>query len=360
YIEWFLIFFGFLVFCEHNEVDFHYLIANRHDLDKMLTGMPTYLILVEMQIRCFQLALQKNRFKLLLKRFYREIYITQESEPILYARIQRQMLGTRLNSIVYLMALFNFLVIPIQNVIYHRREMLYKQVYPFDNTQLRYYIPLICLNFWVGVIITSMLFGELNILGELMMHLNARYIQLGQDLRKVAQHLLNENNVDDMAYSYRQAFTRILRRNVSLNQFGAQVEKQFSFRIFVMFAFSAALLCAMSFKAYTNPSGNIAYVVWFMAKFLELVAFGMLGSILYKTTDELGLMYYLCDWELIVHQSHNAGENVQLMKLLTMAIEVNSRPFFLTGLKYFRVTLAAVIKILQGAFSYFTFLTSMR
>ncbi|KAH8286153.1 hypothetical protein KR054_003262 [Drosophila jambulina] len=378
FLERVLIFLGFLVFCEHNEVDFAYLIVNRGDMDNLLTGMPTYLILVEMQIRCYQLAWHKDRFRALLQRFYAEIYVTEEAEPQLFARIQRQMLATRVNSTIYLLALFNFLVVPIQNVIYHRREMLYKQVYPFDNTQLQYFIPLLGLNFWVGVIITSMLFGELNVMGELMMHLNARYVQLGQDLRRCARRLLEAGGGGaDIAGSYRRALTEVLRRNVALRDFADTVEEEFSFRIFVMFAFSAGLLCALFFKSYTvlygalkrslsnyynsqNPSSNVAYIVWFLAKLMELLALGMLGSILLKTTDEVGMMYYTSDWEQIVHMSDDVAENLRLMKLVTLAIELNSRPFFITGLKYFRVSLTAVLKIIQGAFSYFTFLNSMR
>ncbi|XP_016983646.1 odorant receptor 74a [Drosophila rhopaloa] len=355
-----LIFLGFLVFCEHNEVDFHYLMANRRDMDSLLTGMPTYLILVEMQIRCYQLAWHKDRFRALLQRFYAEVYVREEAEPHLFARIQRQMLATRVNSTVYLLTLFNFFLVAVTNVIYHRREMLYKQVYPFDNTQLPYFIPLLGLNFWVGFIITSMLFGELNVMGELMMHLNARYVQLGQDLRRSARRLLEGRGTMDIAASYRQELTHILRRNTALREFGQRMEEEFSLRIFVMFAFSAGLLCALFFKAFTNPWGNVAYIVWFLAKFIELLAFGMLGSILLETTDELGMMYYTADWEQVVNQSQNVGENVKLMKLVTLAIQLNSRPFFITGLKYFRVSLTAVLKIIKGAFSYFTFLNSMR
>uniref|UniRef100_A0A6P4ECV0 Odorant receptor 74a-like n=1 Tax=Drosophila rhopaloa TaxID=1041015 RepID=A0A6P4ECV0_DRORH len=222
--------------------------------------------------------------------------------------------------------------------------MLYKQVYPFDNTQLHYFIPLLGLNFWVGFIITSMLFGELNVMGELMMHLNARYVQLGQDLRRSARRLLEGRGTMDIAASYRLELTHILRRNKALREFGQRMEEEFSLRIFVMFAFSAGLLCALFFKAFTNPWGNVAYIVWFLAKFIELLAFGMLGSILLETTDELGMMYYTADWEQVVNQSQNVGENVKLMKLVTLAIQLNSRPFFITGLKYFRVSLTAVLK----------------
>lgn len=120
-----------------------------------------------------------------------------------------------------------------------------------DNTQLHFFIPLLVLNFWVGFIITSMLFGELNVMGELMMHLNARYIQLGQDLRRSAQMLLKKSSSLNVAIAYRLNLTHILRRNAALRDFGQRVEKEFTLRIFVMFAFSAGLLCALFFKAFT-------------------------------------------------------------------------------------------------------------
>jgi len=111
-----LIFLGFLVFCEQNEEDFHYLIAIRQDMDSLLTGMPTYLILVEMQIRCFQLAWHKDRFRALLQRFHEKIYVAQ--------KLELHLLATRLNSTVYLLVLFNFGLVPVKNVIYHWREIL--------------------------------------------------------------------------------------------------------------------------------------------------------------------------------------------------------------------------------------------
>ncbi|XP_032575315.1 odorant receptor 35a isoform X3 [Drosophila sechellia] len=77
-------------------------------------------------------------------------------------------------------------------------------------------------------------------------------------------------------------------------------------------------------------------------------------------TDSLSTMYYLTHWEQILQYSTNPGENLRLLKLINLAIEMNSKPFYVTGLKYFRVSLQAGLKILQASFSYFTFLTSMQ
>lgn len=59
-------------------------------------------------------------------------------------------------------------------------------------------------------------------------------------------------------------------------------------------------------------------------------------------------MYYSCNWEEVIYRSNNAQENVLLMKLVSQAIQINSRPFYLTGLKYFRVTLVAVLKVIYN------------
>lgn len=59
----------------------------------------------------------------------------------------------------------------------------------------------------------------------------------------------------------------------------------------------------------------------------------------------MGMMYYTADWEQVVHKSENIEENRRLMRLLTLAIQLNSKPFFVTGLKYFRITLTTVLKV---------------
>ncbi|XP_017840389.1 odorant receptor 74a [Drosophila busckii] len=355
------IFVGFLIFCLHNEVDFHYLLAYRHDIDKMLEGMPTYLILVEMQIRCFHLALNKQSFKQLLKQFYANFYVTPLMDSALYEDIQRQMQPTRFNSLNYLAALLNFGFVPVLNIIYNRREMLYKQVYLFDNTVWYFYYPLIACNYWVGIVIDSMLFGELNVLGEFMMHLNARYIILSRDLESLAARCITKNKQrQHLAYEFKLELKQLLRRHFELTAFVASIEKEFSLRIFFSFSFSTGLLCALGFKAYTNPLGSLVYIFWFAAKFFELLAFGMLGSTLQKTTDNLSTMYYSCGWEQIMYHSPNEQENVLMMKLVKQAVQINATPVSLSGLNYFHVTLEAVVTIIQGAFSYFAFLKSMR
>jgi len=54
-----------------------------------------------------------------------------------------------------------------------------------------------------------------------------------------------------MAKQLKVLITKTLRKNVALNQFGQQLEAQYTVRVFIMFAFAAGLLCALSFKAYT-------------------------------------------------------------------------------------------------------------
>lgn len=95
----------------------------------------------------------------------------------------------------------------------------------------------------------------------------------------------------------------------------------------------------------------------------------------------------MSNWEDIILKSSNTEDNIKLMKLIILSIELNQKPFYLTGFNYFNVSLATVVtvssnlyqksdnldnewnpfkknqklfQILQGAGSYFTFLYAFR
>jgi len=57
-------------------------------------------------------------------------------------------------------------------------------------------------------------------------------------------------------------------------------------------------------------------------------------------------MYYQSQWEQVLYYSTNSRENLRLMKVVALAIEVNYKPFYLTGLSYFQVSIQTVIKVL--------------
>jgi len=61
-------------------------------------------------------------------------------------------------------------------------------------------------------------------------------------------------------------------------------------------------------------------------------------------------MYYLTHWEQILQYSTSPRDNLRLLKLINLAIEMNSKPFYVTGLKYFRVSLQAGLKVSEKQF----------
>lgn len=68
---------GFATFTMTNDSELRYLRLNVDNLDALLAGVPTYLVLIEVHIRGFVMGLRKERFKKSLKKFYAEIYIEQ-------------------------------------------------------------------------------------------------------------------------------------------------------------------------------------------------------------------------------------------------------------------------------------------
>ncbi|EDW25423.1 GL26585 [Drosophila persimilis] len=362
YLDRVLAVLGCLIFVQHNDAELRYLRAEASNLnmDAFLTGMPTYLILVEAQFRSLHVLLHFEELQRFLQRFYTTIYIDPRAEPDMFRRVDGQMLVNRLVSAMYGAVISGYLISPVLSVINRRKDFLYSMVFPFDTEPLAVFVPLLLSNVWVGIVIDSMMFGETSLLCELIVHLNGRYLLLKRDLEESIQRILAERRRPQMARQLKELIIATLRQNVALNQFGEQLEAQYTVRVFIMFAFAAGLLCALSFKAYTNPMANYIYAIWFGAKTVELLSLGQLGSSLAYTTDSLGSMYYHTHWEQVLEQSSNPLETLRLLRLIQLAIEMNSRPFYVTGLKYFRVSLQAGLKILQASFSYFTFLTSMQ
>lgn len=256
FLDRFIICFGFFVLLMHTETDMHYLLIHLDQLENLSVALPTNLVQLEMNIRIFHQVIRKNQFKKLQQYFYSEIYVSQEADDDSFKRITRQNILSRIITIFYTTTLINFFADFTKNNLNGRRVMFYAQVYPFDNTWLPIYIPLICLNFWEGLLIETVLFGELNMLGEFMMHLNARYLELGKDLRLAAVQMLESDDAIDIAQRYREEVIKILRRNNILNSFAREIENQFTFRIFITFGFSAVVLCVLLFKCYSVSSGK--------------------------------------------------------------------------------------------------------
>ncbi|KAH8358706.1 hypothetical protein KR093_001844, partial [Drosophila rubida] len=359
YIDKFLILLAILIHIFQATGDALYLLNNVKDVEEFSVGIPTALLQVEGIVRYLESLQYRDELKQLLKRFYRSIYVPQESDQRVFSQISRHLIGPRVITVLYVATILNYTQEFVVNIIAGRRELVYKQDYFFDVTRMPTYIIVIAINFWIGILIVSMLFGDLNLLAELLMHLNACYRQLSNDLRSAASHLLESEDTTKIAADYRRELIKVLKRNMDLNDFAANLDKLFTFRLFVSFAIAAILLCVLLFISYKTPTDHMVFIFWFISKFIEQLTFGYLGSVIYETTNKLDVMYYCGGWEQIVHRSDDVQENIKLMKLVILSIELNSTPFSLTGLKYFSVTLTSAVKIIQGAFSYFTFLTSM-
>jgi len=128
--------------------------------------------------------------------------------------------------------------------------MFYKQAFFFDNTKWPVYIVMNTMNVWVGMLILMMIFGELNIIAELLMHLNTCYLELRRDLKLVTADLLKSDDTKNIAANYRRELIKVLTRNKNLNRFANEMEKQFTFRLFITFSFSALILCVVLFIYY--------------------------------------------------------------------------------------------------------------
>lgn len=242
---------GFVFLLVHNDAELRYLWYNANNLDLLLAGVPTYLILVEGQLRSPNALLRRRKFRGLLEKFYANIYVDPRRHMQIYREVERSLLFNRFVSAMYVCTVMGYLAAPILMLIKQSKDFLFSMIPCFNTDPLYIFIPLILSSLWVALFIVTMVFGETALLCELIAHLKGQYMLLQQDLDMSMAHILNARNRPLMAQQMRHVLVQTLRRNVELSRFTAQLEEQFTVRVFIMFAFSALLLCALAFKSYT-------------------------------------------------------------------------------------------------------------
>lgn len=241
---------GFVLLFMHNDAELRYLWHNANNLDLLLAGVPTYLILVEGQLRGAHVLLRRRQFRDVLQKFYATIYVDPRSDLQIYRNIQRKVLLNRFVSALYLATVMGYVLAPLLMLIKQTKDFLFSMIPPFNTEPLYIFVPFILSSVWVALHIVTMVFGETALLCELMAHLNGRYQLLQQELDTTMDRILRARNKPLMAQQMQHLLVHTLRQNVELRRFGAQLEEHFTVRIFIMFAFSALLLCALAFKTY--------------------------------------------------------------------------------------------------------------
>ena len=172
--------------------------------------------------------------------------------PLVFKRIQRQMWPILTFSVLYFCALSSYILSFVYFLVSNKRELLYKMIPLIEyRNNLWIWLALLLSNVWVGFIVTSMMFGEGNTIGLLIFHLNGRYQVMQEKFYNQVDKILKSDMNCNIVERYHAALLATLKENIRLNQFAAEIQKEFTFRIFVMFAFSAISLCALGFKVYT-------------------------------------------------------------------------------------------------------------
>lgn len=240
--------FGFLLI--HNDAELRYLWHNAKNLDLLLAGVPTYLILVEGQLRSPHALWHRREFRELLEKFYAKIYVDPRQYKQIFREIEKKLILNRFVSALYVFTVMGYVVAPIIMLIKQSRDYLFSMIPSFDTDPLYIFVPFILSSVWVALFIVTMVFGDTALLCELMAHLKGRYKLLQQDLDMSMERILQTRNRPLMAQQMQHVLVQTMRRNVELSRFAAQLEEQFTVRVFIMFAFSALLLCALAFKSY--------------------------------------------------------------------------------------------------------------
>lgn len=154
-------------------------------------------------------------------------------------------------SFLYFGTLSSYVIMPLINYLKNVKAPLYKMYYPIDIMPNPIYVAVVLSNIWVGFTVITMVSGEDNVLSEVMIHLNGRFLLLQQKLRQDAERLLHAADDRNIADELRRRIVEAIKENVRLYKFAEDFKLEFSFRLFVNLSFSAGLICVLGFKVYT-------------------------------------------------------------------------------------------------------------
>ncbi|XP_055856078.1 odorant receptor 74a-like [Episyrphus balteatus] len=354
---------GLLIFLMVNEGEILFIIENFNDINKMVEALVMCIVLNECILRIFNMASTKDTFKKFLKDFFLSIYIDEKTNPKTWKQIQRGLIPTTVYSYTYILTMVSFQILPIMNFSKNRRILPYPISLHYEVEKPTLYGLTLMYLYYTGSTVTFFLIGEAYLLATFILHLNARYLILLEEIQLCSGELLKRVPKSRLASEFRKKIIYLNERNCNLDRFAGHLDKIHNFRIFVMIFFSAALLCVLSVQVASlgmSPSKNIAYLFWMIAKISELTLFGTLGSTLIQTTGRMSSAYYLSNWEEIINQSTNSKENILLMKDLQVCMSLHQNSKRLTGYKFFDVSLDTVVMVLRGAFSYYTCLHTIK
>ncbi|XP_055856080.1 odorant receptor 74a-like [Episyrphus balteatus] len=250
------------------------------------------------------MASTKDTFKKFLKEFFLSIYIDEKTNPKTWKQIRRGLIPTTVYSYTYILTMVSFQILPIMNFSKNRRILPYPISLHYEVEKPTLYGLTLMYLYYTGSTVTFFLIGEAYLLATFILHLNARYLILQEDIQQCSGELLKRLGI--------------------------------------------------------SPTKNIAYLFWMIAKISELTLFGTLGSTLIQTNGRMSSAYYLSNWEKIINQSTNSKENILLMKDLQICMSLHQNSKRLTGYKFFDVSLDTVVMVLKGAFSYYTCLHTIK
>lgn len=121
----------------------------------------------------------------------------------------------------------------------------------WDYTKPWAYVPTLFGCLWIGVAVVSFILAESNLLATMILHLNGRYLMLQKEIREISNNLLAKTHPSQLAIEFRKEIIKMVDRNMELNDFATKLENAFTFRVFIMMAMSAILLCVLGFKVAT-------------------------------------------------------------------------------------------------------------
>ncbi|XP_026758982.2 odorant receptor 46a isoform X2 [Galleria mellonella] len=173
-------------------------------------------------------------------------------------------------------------------------------------------------------------------------------------LRTLTDHKTDEDNVDDVSEAdMLKKLHQCVQHFEEISKFCDQIQRVFSFIIFVQFSMASCIICICLFR-FTMPASTSYYI--FLATYMSVMILQILvpswfGSKMMHKSQLLPFAVYSCDW---IPRSRRFKSSLRLF------VERANVPLCIVGGKMFILSLTTFTSIMNSAYSFFTLLRNIQ
>ncbi|XP_067641358.1 odorant receptor 13a [Eurosta solidaginis] len=360
-------------------------------------GCTTFMGLLNF-VRLLHLRLHQGKFRKLIGKFVKDIWIPKFSHPSIERHCIRNMRVFRVLAILQCSLIMMYCFLPLIELYLSTvndsngssddsKPFPYKMLFPYDANHGWRYALTYLFTAWAGVCVITTLFAEDSLFGFFVTYTCGQFGILHNQIDNILpdSYAAIQRGHGTVAEYQRECIRRldkIAEKHNTLFDFVSCLEEFFSPILLVNFLISTVLICMVGFQLVTGQNmfigDYIKFLVYIFSALSQLFVLCWNGDKLIQNSFEMANHLYACNWEsdtIITDVARNNARCDKYAKLqlkksmcyttdatfrknLQFMIMRSQRQTCITALKFSVLSLNSFSRLMSSSMSYFALLQS--